>query len=98
MSMEEIMRGRHFATELGIDVVVIGTSPATEKAISQAIETGAITEVAVRTRLWCDDCERHEVVCECVANDDRENGCYEFEQFQNCKHKQPGEEKKGDSK
>lgn len=46
MSMEEIMRGRHFATALGIDVVVIGTSPATEKAITQAIETGAITEVA----------------------------------------------------
>ena len=45
MSMEEIMRGRHFATALGIDVVVIGTSPATEKAINQAIETGAITEV-----------------------------------------------------
>ncbi len=46
MSMEEIMRARHFATALGIDVVVIGTSPSTEKAITQAIETGAITEVA----------------------------------------------------
>lgn len=45
MSMEEVMRARYFATALGIDVVVVGTSPATEKAISQAVESGAITEV-----------------------------------------------------
>ena len=40
------------------------------------------------TKVWCDDCERNEIVCECVVNDDRENGCYEFEQFQNCDHKE----------
>lgn len=45
MSMEELMRARHFATALGIDVVVMGTSPATEKAINQAVESGAITEI-----------------------------------------------------
>ena len=45
MSMEEILRARYFATALGIEVVVVGTSPATEKAISQAVESGAITEV-----------------------------------------------------
>lgn len=50
MSMEEVMRARYFATALGIDVVVIGTSPATEKAITQAVETGAITEVAVEEK------------------------------------------------
>ena len=47
MSMEQILRARYFATQLGIEVVVIGTSPATEKAISEAVETGAITEVVV---------------------------------------------------
>lgn len=47
MSMEEVMRARYFATALGIDVVVIGTSPATEKAIDQAVEAGAIFELIV---------------------------------------------------
>ena len=40
------------------------------------------------TMVWCDDCGHNEIVCECVVNDDRENGCYEFEQFQNCEHQE----------
>lgn len=38
--------------------------------------------------VWCDYCDQNELVCECVATDERENGCYEFEQFQNCKHEE----------
>ena len=38
--------------------------------------------------VWCDDCERNEVVCECVVNDDRTNGCYEYEEFHSCDHQE----------
>jgi hypothetical protein len=40
------------------------------------------------TMIWCNDCERNEVVCECVVNDNRDNMCYELEQSENCEHKQ----------
>lgn len=38
------------------------------------------------TMVWCEDCERNEVVCECVAVASRDNACYELEQAENCEH------------
>ena len=40
------------------------------------------------TMVWCDDCDRNEVVCECVDNPVRDNACYELEQSEKCKHKE----------
>lgn len=40
------------------------------------------------TTVWCEDCERIEVVCECVDNPERDNACYELEQAENCEHPQ----------
>jgi hypothetical protein len=40
----------------------------------------------MRTKVYCKECERHEVVCECVNNDDRENACFEQEQAEQCEH------------
>lgn len=42
------------------------------------------------TRVWCEDCERFEIVCECVDNPERDNACYELEQSENCEHPQEG--------
>ena len=42
------------------------------------------------TKVWCEDCERYEVVCECVDNPERDNACYELEQLENCEHPQEG--------
>ena len=39
------------------------------------------------TMVWCDDCERNEVVCECAISKDRDNACYEEEQAEHCDHK-----------
>ena len=38
------------------------------------------------TMVWCNDCERNEVVCECVDNPVRDNACYELEQSEKCTH------------
>ena len=40
------------------------------------------------TMVWCDDCERNEVVCECVDRPVRDNACYELEQSEHCEHPQ----------
>ena len=40
------------------------------------------------TKVWCEDCERYEVVCECVDKPERDNACYELEQLENCEHPQ----------
>jgi hypothetical protein len=40
------------------------------------------------TMVWCEECERNEVVCECVDNPMRDNACYELEQSEHCEHPQ----------
>jgi hypothetical protein len=40
------------------------------------------------TKVWCEDCERTEIVCECVDTPVRDNACYELEQSENCEHPQ----------
>jgi hypothetical protein len=44
----------------------------------------------MKTMVWCDYCEQNELVCECATSEDRENGCYEFEESQSCNHKEEG--------
>jgi hypothetical protein len=39
------------------------------------------------TKVWCEDCDRTEIVCECVVHADRDNACYEEEQAEHCDHK-----------
>ena len=45
-------------------------------------------DLLMSTMVWCDDCERNEVVCECVDRPVRDNACYELEQSENCEHPQ----------
>jgi hypothetical protein len=45
----------------------------------------------VSTKVWCEDCERTEIVCECVDTPDRSNECYELEQSEVCNHKEVGQ-------
>ena len=40
------------------------------------------------TKVWCYECERTEIVCECVDKEERDNACYELEQADNCDHGQ----------
>ena len=40
------------------------------------------------TKVWCEDCDRTEIVCECVDNPKRDNSCYEQEQAEHCDHKE----------
>jgi hypothetical protein len=44
--------------------------------------------VLMSTKVWCEDCERTEIVCECVDNPERDNACYELEQSEHCDHPQ----------
>ncbi len=40
------------------------------------------------TKVWCEDCDRTEIVCECVDTALRDNACYELEQAEHCEHKE----------
>ena len=42
----------------------------------------------MKTKVWCEDCEHSEVVCECSTFDTRDNACYELEQSEHCEHKE----------
>jgi len=42
----------------------------------------------VSTSVWCEDCDRTEIVCERVDTPLRDNACYELEQAEHCEHKE----------